>query len=77
MRQRLAARLGHLFGLRIVAAEELGIFTRLGMWESADGGIVAGLKVMLQDMIAMLVGLLIPVFAIGTAIVFAARAILA
>ena len=77
LRRRLAARLGRAFGLRIVEAEELGILTRPGMWESADGGIVSELKVTLLDLLVMLLGLLIPVFAIGTAIVLAARPILA
>ena len=77
LRRRLAARLGHLFGLRIVEAEELGIFTRPGMWETADGGIVSELKVTVLDLLVLLFGLLIPVFAIGTAIVLAARPILA
>ncbi len=77
LRRRFAARLGRLFGLRIVEAEELGIFTRPGMWESADGGIVSELKVTLLDILVMLLGLVIPVFAIGTAIVLAARPILA
>lgn len=77
LRRRLAARLGRAFGLRIVEAEELGILTRPGMWESADGGLVSELKVTLLDLLVMLLGLLIPVFAIGTAIVLAARPILA
>jgi hypothetical protein len=77
LRRRLAARLGRAFGLRIVEAEELGILTRPGMWESADGGIVSELKVTLLDLVVLLFGLLIPVFAIGTAIVLAARPILA
>lgn len=77
LRRRLAARLGRLFGLRIVEAEELGIFTRPGMWESADGGVVSELKVTVLDVLVLLFGLLIPVFAIGTAIVLAARPILA
>ena len=76
LRRRLAARLGRAFGLRIVEAEERGILTRPGMWESADGGIVWELKVTLLDMLVLLLGLLIPVFAIGTAIVLAALPLL-
>jgi hypothetical protein len=77
LRKRIAARLGGWLGLRIVEAEEFGIFTRPGMWESADGGVVSALKVTVLDFLVLLFGLLIPVFAIGTAIVLAARPILA
>lgn len=77
LRRRLAERLGRTFGLRIVEAEKLGIFTRPGMWESADGGVVSALTVTLLDFVVLLFGLLVPVFAIGTAIVLAARPILA
>ena len=77
LRRRLAAGLGRALGLRIVEAGTLGIFSRPGMWESADGGLVSELKVTLLDLLVLLFGLLIPVFAIGTAIVLAARPILA
>lgn len=77
LRKRIAARIGAWLGLRIVEAEELGVFTRPGMWESADGGVVSGVKVAALDFLVLLFGLLIPVFAIGTAIVLAARPILA
>jgi hypothetical protein len=77
LRRRVAARLGAWLGLRIVEAEELGIFTRPGMWEAADGGVVSSLKVAMLDFLVLMLGLLIPVFAIGTAIVLAARPILA
>jgi len=42
-----------------------------------DGGVVSELKVTLLDLIVLLLGLLVPVFAIGTAIVLAALPILA
>jgi len=77
LRRRLAARLGRLLGLRIVESQEFGFFSRPGMWESADGGIVSELKVTLLDLLVMLFGLMIPIFAIGSAIVLAARPILA
>jgi hypothetical protein len=77
LRRRLAERLGRAFGLRIVEAEKLGLFTRPGMWESADGGIVSELTVTLLDLLVLLFGLLVPVFAIATAVVLAARPILA
>lgn len=54
LRRRLAGRLGRALGLRIVEAEELGILTRPGMWESADGGVVSELKVTLLDMLVLL-----------------------
>jgi hypothetical protein len=60
-----------------VESGQLGVFARPGMWESADGRIVSELKVTLLDLAALLLGLLIPVFALGTAIVLAARPILA
>lgn len=77
LRARLAAWLGRALGLRIVESQELGFFSRPGMWESADGGIVSSLKVALLDMIVLTLGLVIPISAIGTAIVLAARPILA
>jgi len=77
LRKRLALWLGARLGLRIVEAEELGIFTRPGMWESADGGVVSTLKVTVLDFLVLFFGLMIPIFAIGTAIVLAARPILA
>jgi hypothetical protein len=77
LRKRMAAALGRAFGLRIVESQELGFFSRPGMWESADGGIVSELKVTLLDLLVVLLGLVIPIFAIGTAIVFAARPIMA
>jgi hypothetical protein len=77
LRKRLAAWLGARLGLRIVEAEELGIFTRPGMWESADGRVVSALKVAALDFSVLLLGLMVPIFAIGTAIVLAARPILA
>lgn len=77
LRKRIAARLGGWLGLRIVESEELGVFTQPGMWESADGGVVSTLKVALLDFLVLLLGLMIPIFAIGTAIVLAARPILA
>lgn len=77
LRLRLAAWLGRRLGLRIVEAEELGIFTRPGMWESADGGVVSSLKVGALDFVVLFFGLMVPIFAIGTAIVLAARPILA
>jgi hypothetical protein len=77
LRRRMAEGLGRTFGLRIVEAERLGLFTRPGMWESADGGIVSELKVTLLDLAVLLLGLLVPVFAIGTTIVLAALPILA
>jgi hypothetical protein len=77
LRKRLAAWLGARLGLRIVAAERLGVFTRPGMWESADGHVVSALKVTALDFAVLLLGLLVPVFAIGTAVVLAARPILA
>jgi hypothetical protein len=77
LRRRMAEALGRAFGLRIVEAERLGIFTRPGMWESANGGLVSELTVTLLDLAVLLLGLLVPVFAIGTAIVLAALPILA
>ena len=77
LRRRIANWLGGYFGLRIVEAEELGIFTRPGMWESADGGVVSEIKVTVLDFLVLFFGLMIPIFAIGTAIVFAARPIMA
>ena len=77
LRKRIAGALGRAFGLRIVESQELGFFSRPGMWESADGGIVSELKVTLLDLVVMLLGLVIPIFAIGTAIVLAARPIMA
>lgn len=76
LRHRLAARLGRAFGLRIVESERLGVFSRPGMWESADGGLVSELKATLLDLAVLLFGLLVPVFAIATAIVLAARPLL-
>ncbi|HEY7608971.1 MAG TPA: hypothetical protein VIF14_07045 [Alphaproteobacteria bacterium] len=76
LRKRLGAWLGRRFGLRIVESEELGFFARPGMWESPDGGIVSELKVTLLDFAVLLLGLMIPIFALGTAIVLAARPIL-
>jgi len=61
----------------MVESGRLGIFVHPGMWESADGRIVSELNVTLLDLAVLLLGLLIPVFALGTAIVFAARPILA
>jgi len=77
LRKRLAIWLGARMGLRIVEAEELGVFTRPGMWESADGGIVSSLKVTALDLVVLVFGLTIPIFAIATAIVLAARPIMA
>ena len=77
LRARIAARLGGMFGIRIVESQELGFFSRPGMWESADGGIASSLKVALLDIAVLILGLVIPIFAIGTAIVLAARPILA
>lgn len=77
LRKRLALWIGARLGLRIVEAEEFGIFTRPGMWESADGGAISGLKVTALDFLVLFLGLMIPIFAIGTAIVLAARPILA
>jgi hypothetical protein len=77
LRARLAAWLGGLLGLRIVESQELGFFSRPGMWESADGGLVSSLKVTVLDFTVLILGLVIPIFAIGTVIVLAARPILA
>lgn len=77
LRRRIANWLGGYFGLRIVEAQELGIFTRPGMWESADGGVVSEIKVTVLDFLVLFFGLMIPIFAIGTAIVLAARPIMA
>lgn len=77
LRKRLAIWLGTRMGLRIVEAEELGIFTRPGMWESADGGIVSSLRVTALDLVVLIFGLVIPIFAIATAIVLAASPIMA
>jgi hypothetical protein len=77
LRKRLAIWLGARMGLRIVEAQELGVFTRPGMWESADGGIVSSLKVTALDLVVLVFGLMIPLFAIATAIVLAARPIMA
>ncbi|MGH7005972.1 MAG: hypothetical protein ACREIP_18670 [Alphaproteobacteria bacterium] len=77
LRKRIAIWLGARLGLRIAETQELGFFTRPGMWESADGGIVSELKVTALDFFVIFCGLMIPIFAIGTAIVLAARPILA
>ncbi len=77
LRKRSAAWLGRRCGLRMVESGRLGIFVHPGMWESADGRIVSELNVTLLDLAVLLLGLLIPVFALGTAIVLAARPILA
>lgn len=77
LRRRLAGRLGRIFDLRIVEAEKIGIFTRPGMWESVNGGIVSEIKVAVLDFLVLLFGLLIPIFVIATVIVLAARPILA
>lgn len=77
LRTRIAAWLGGIMGLRIVESQELGFFSRPGMWESADGGLVSALKVTVLDLIVMIFGLVVPIFAIGTGIVLAARPILA
>jgi len=77
LRKRIASWLGARMGLRIDEAQEFGVFTRPGMWESADGGIVSEIKVTVLDLLVIFFGLMIPIFAIGTAIVLAARPILA
>lgn len=77
LRARIAARLGGMLGLRIVESQKLGFFSRPGMWESADGEITSSLKVTVLDIAVLILGLVIPIFAIGTAIVLAARPILA
>jgi hypothetical protein len=77
LRRRLAAWLGKRCGLSIVEAETFGVFTRPGMWESADGRVVSELKVTLLDLALLVLGFVVPVFLTGTAIVLAARPILA
>lgn len=77
LRRRLAAWLGARLGLHIVETQTLGLFSRPGMWESADGGLVSELKVMLLDLAILFAGLMVPIFAIGTAIVVAALPIMA
>lgn len=77
LRNRIAAWLGGIMGLRIVESQELGLLSRPGMWESADGGLVSSLKVTALDILVMIFGLVVPIFAIGTGIVLAARPILA
>jgi len=77
LRNRIAAWLGGMMGLRIVESQELGFLSRPGMWESADGSLVSSLKVTALDILVMIFGLVVPIFAIGTGIVLAARPILA
>lgn len=77
LRTRIAVWLGGMMGVRIVESQELGFFSRPGMWETADGGLVSALKVTALDLVVMIFGLVVPIFAIGTAIVLAARPILA
>jgi hypothetical protein len=77
LRPRIARRVGGWFGLRIVEAQHLGLFTRPGMWESADGRIVSEIKVAVIDLIVLCGGYMLPIAMFGVTLIFAARPIMA
>jgi hypothetical protein len=76
-RQRLAGMLGGALGITIVESQDYGLFSRPGMWESADGAIVSDLKVMVLDFLVIIFGLVIPITVFAVALIFAALPVMA
>ncbi len=77
LRPHIARRIGALLGLRIVEAQQMGFFTRPGMWESADGRVVSELKVIVVDLLVLFLGYMLPIALFAVALIFAARPIMA
>lgn len=76
-RQRLANRLGAALGITIVESQDYGLFSRPGMWESADGAIVSDMKVAVLDFLVIILGLVIPITVFAVALIFAALPVMA